>query len=451
MIKAVGEREIVLGILLELEQEGAHSHIVLRAALEKYQYLDKRERAFITRVVEGTLERMIEIDYILDQFSKVKANKMKPVIRWLMRSAVYQLKYMDHVPNSAVCNEAVKLAVKKGFSGLKAFVNGVLRNITRNLENITYPEHKDTVKYFSVKYSMPTWIVKKWLEMYNQEQVESILTDFLKVKPTVIRCNLNRTTKNKLKNRLKDEGIEVSDHPYLDYALRISGYNYLQELESFRSGDFYIQDVSSMLVTEIANPIQGDYVIDVCAAPGGKALHVAEKLNGSGLVEARDLTDYKVSLIVDNIKRAGFRNIKAVRQDATILDLDSVEKADVVIADLPCSGLGVLGKKTDLKYNITEEMQRSLVLLQRQILSVVQQYVKKGKTLIYSTCTLNEEENMGNVRWFLEEFPEFQLSPIVDLPGAAQGCITLLPGIHESDGFFIARFQKAMATSGNPS
>lgn len=442
-------RELVLGILLEVTRDGEYSHIALRNVLNKYQYLDKKDRAFITRVTEGTLEHMIEMDYIINQFSKVKVNKMKPVIRNILRSAVYQMKYMDSVPNSAACNEAVKLATKKGFSNLKGFVNGVLRNIERNLEHFTYPEETDLMEYLHVKYSMPKWILNQWLAKYDRNTVEGMLKDFQREKPTTIRCNLNQVSKEELIGQLKVEGVQVEEHPYLPYALMISGYDYLGDLQSFQKGSFYVQDISSMLVAHIAAPKAGDTVIDVCAAPGGKALHMAELLQGTGIVEARDLTDYKVNLIRENIMRAGMNNIEAVRWDATVLDEQSVEKADIVVADLPCSGLGVLGKKTDLKYKMTEQTQSELVELQRTILSQVKRYVKPEGTLIYSTCTIHEAENMGNVYWFLEENPEFELVSIEDrlcdgLKESVEkkGCLQLLPGIHESDGFFIAKFKK---------
>ena len=442
-------RELILGILLEVTRGEEYSHIALRNVLNKYQYLDKKERAFITRVTEGTLEHMIEIDYIINQFSQVKVNKMKPVIRCIIRSAVYQLKYMDSVPDSAVCNEAVKLAVKKGFYTLKGFVNGVLRNIARNIDNVTYPDKKDYVNYLSIRYSMPTWILEQWLRCYDKETIETMLEDFLKEKPTTIRWNPNCMSKEALIESLEKEGAHVENHPYLPYALWISSYDYLADLESFQKGGFYVQDISSMLVGHIANPKESDMVMDVCAAPGGKALHVAELLNGTGHVEARDLTDYKVNLIQENIFRSGMKNIDAVRWDATVLDEKSVEQMDVVIADLPCSGLGVLGKKTDLKYKMTRETQEDLVSLQRQILSKVQAYVKQDGTLVYSTCTIHEEENMGNVRWFLEQHPQFELDSIEDivcdvLKSSVQekGCLQLLPGVHESDGFFIAKFKK---------
>ena len=426
-------RELILGILLEVTRDGAYSHVALRNVLTKYQYLDKRERAFITRVTEGTLERMIEIDYILNQFSKVKVDKMKPVIRCILQSSVYQLKYMDAVPNSAVCNEAVKLASKKGFHNLKGYVNGVLRNISRNLDQVVYPDKSDFVQYLSVRYSMPVWILKQWLSAYDAETVETMLEDFLKEKPTTVRCNLNQCTVAELTESLRKEGVEVQTHPRLSYALSISGYDYLANLESYRKGMFYIQDISSMLVTETADPKAGDYVIDVCAAPGGKALHMAEKLDGTGHVEARDLTDYKVNLIQENILRTGITNVSAVKQDATESDAASLEKADIVIADLPCSGLGVLGKKTDLKYKMTEAIQRELVALQRSILSNVQSFVKPGGTLVYSTCTIHKGENEENVAWFLEQFPNFVLE------GEAR---QLLPGVDASDGFFIAKFKR---------
>ena len=436
-------RELVLGILLEVTRDGEYSHIALRNVLNKYQYLDKKERAFITRVTEGTLEHMIEIDYIINQFSSTKVNKMKPVIRCILRSAVYQLKYMDSIPDSAVCNEAVKLAEKKGFRNLKGFVNGVLRNIARNLDTITYPDD------LSIKYSMPEWILNQWLKEYDKATVEAMLKDFQEEKPTTIRVNLSQMSKEELTASLENEGVHVENHPYLPYALWISGYDYLADLESFQNGAFYVQDISSMLVSHIADPKEADNVVDVCAAPGGKSLHMAELLNGTGHVEARDLTDYKVNLIEENIMRSGVNNMSAVKWDATILDESKVGTADIVIADLPCSGLGVLGKKTDLKYKTSEEIQKSLVQLQRDILKQVRQYVKPEGTLIYSTCTIHEGENMGNVHWFLKNFPEFELVSIKDklceelkLDVIEEGCMQFLPGKHQSDGFFIAKFRK---------
>lgn len=443
MTKPVNERELVLGILLEVAEQDMYSHIVLRDVLGKYQYLEKKERAFITRVTEGTLEHMIELDYIIDQFSKVKVKKMKPVIRNILRSAVYQLKYMDTVPDSAVCNEAVKLAVKKGFGSLRGFVNGVLRNIARNLDQIVYPQ--EPLERLSVCYSMPKWILELWQADYDMDTIETMLQDFQEEKPLTVRCNLSKLTPEELKVHLLEEGVQVQEHPYLPYAFWIFGYDYLGDLESFQNGEFSVQDISSMLVSEIADPQPGDYVLDVCAAPGGKSLHMAEKLQNTGCVEARDLTEYKVGLIRENIVRSGLENIRAVQQDAVQPDEASYEKADVVIADLPCSGLGVLGKKTDLKYKAAKEGVDELVKLQRQILSAVHRYVKPGGKLVYSTCTVNPAENMGNVHWFLEQYPEFSMEDIrgnlceeLRKDVEETGCLQLLPGIHKGDGFFLA-------------
>lgn len=432
MTKEVSERELVLGVLLEITRDGAYSHIALRNVLSKYQYLDKKERAFITRVTEGTLEHLIEIDYIINQFSSVKVNKMKPVIRTILRSGVYQLKYMDSVPDSAVCNEAVKLAKKRGFQNLTGFVNGVLRSIAGGLDTVTYPPEEDALHYLSVRYSMPEWILCQWLAAYDRQTVEQMLSAFLRECGTMIRCNTAQITPEALAEKLRAEGVAVTQHEKIPYALSISGYDYLEQLESFQAGDFSVQDISSMMVAETADPKAGDYIIDVCAAPGGKSLHLAEKLCGTGHVEARDLTPYKVGLIEENIVRMGLHNIEAVQMDATVFDPGSEGKADIVIADLPCSGLGVLAKKTDLKYKMTEQTQRELVQLQRQILQNVQRYVRPHGKLIYSTCTIHRGENEENARWFARQFPEFALVSERQM----------LPGIDESDGFYIAEFRK---------
>ena len=287
MTKPVNTREIILGILWEITEEERYSHVVIRETLEKYQYLEKRDRAFISRVTEGTMENLIELDYILEQFSTVKVKDMKPFIRNLLRMSVYQLKYMDSVPDSAVCNEAVKLAQKKGFYTLKNFVNGVLRNVARKLDQVVYPDKKKTPrKYLSVTYSMPEWILKKWLAQFDLQTVEAMCQSMRKESPTCIRCNLSKATKEEIIQSLKAQHITVKEVPYLDYALEISDYNYLQAIDAFKEGLFQVQDVSSMLVAEIADPKWGNYCIDVCAAPGGKSLHLSDKLAGSGYVEA---------------------------------------------------------------------------------------------------------------------------------------------------------------------
>ena len=222
--KTTGEREIVLAVLLEITENGEYSHLILNQVLDKYRYLDKKQRAFITRLTEGTLEHLIELNYIIDQFSKTKTNKMKPVIRAILRMSVYQLKYMDTVPTHAVCDEAVKLSVRKGFFGLKGFVNGVLRNISRNMEAVAYPPKSSGISYLSVKYSVPGWIISLWEQRYSAEQVEQILAAFQKERPVSIRCNLSKNQPEELKARLEGERVNVVQHPYLKEAFCIPLY-----------------------------------------------------------------------------------------------------------------------------------------------------------------------------------------------------------------------------------
>lgn len=426
-------RELILDTLLLIDRDGEYSHIALKQVLDKYQYLDKKERAFITRVVNGTLERMIELDHIIHSFSKVKVNKMKPVIRMILRSGVYQIKYMDAVPDSAVCNESVKLTGKRGFTGLKGFVNGVLRNVSRNLAKVEYPSReKDPEGYLSIRYSLPAWLAAQWILEYGLEKAEEIGEGFFAERPLCVRCNTSRISREELAERLRREGVEATPDEEVPCALWLQGYDHVAGLPEFREGLFYVQDLSSMRAVLWADPKEGDQVLDVCAAPGGKAIHVAEMLRGTGMVEARDLTDYKVGLLEENIRRTGLANIRAVKWDATLPDQEKEEKMDIVLADLPCSGLGVLGKKPDLRYKMTPEKEEELVRLQQKILSVAQAYVKPGGTLVYSTCTIHRAENEENTRWFLENHPKFRLRKERQL----------LPGADRGDGFYIAVMEK---------
>lgn len=430
MTNSVNLRALALDMLIEVNEKNQYSHLLLRQVLDKYQYLTKQERAFLTRLVEGTIERQLEMDYILNAFSKTKVHKMKPLIRNLLRMSVYQLKYMDSVPDSAVCNEAVKLARKRGFSQLSGFVNGVLRGVLRGADPLEkLDREKDPLHYLEITYSMPGWILKIWMKTYGFARTERILQSFTQDAPVTIRTNTQKCTSRELRHRLESEGVTVEDLDEIPYAFAIRGFDYLNGLESFREGWFYVQDLSSMMVAHLADPKENSYVIDVCAAPGGKSLHMAERMHGTGMVEARDLTDYKVGLIEENIMRNGLSNVKAVRMDATIHDAESEQKADVLLCDLPCSGLGVIGKKNDIKYKMTLEKQQDLVQLQRRILENVWDYVRPEGTLLYSTCTINRAENEENVEWFLRTYPQFEL--------VSQQQI--LPDEGQCDGFFIAK------------
>ncbi len=439
--RATKSREIILDVLYEVLERDGFVHDSLRLALEKYQYLEKQDRALITRVTEGTVENLLAVDEVLNRCSKVGTKKMKPVIRTILRMSVYQILWMDRIPDSAACNEAVKLAQGRRLGGLGGFVNGVLRSVARRREEFSFEE-------WSLRYSMPGWILEMWKEEYPQETIEGMLQAFLTESPTAVRCNLTRASREEIMDSLRRQGVKVTASPLLPQILLLEGYDHLEQLEAFRQGWILVQDVASALVAEAVNAKAGSMVLDVCGAPGGKGLHMADRLRGTGLVTVRDLTEEKIRLVEENIARARLDNIRTEVWDARKFDERWEEKADVVIADLPCSGLGVIGKKPDIKYRVSRERIQSLVLLQRQILAAASRYVKPGGILVYSTCTISRQENEEQRRWFLEKYP-FRPENIAGRLGEAvqedtmkEGYVQLLPGRHSCDGFFIAVFQK---------
>lgn len=439
MTKPTKEREIILDILMEVLERGGFVHVVLRQALEKNQFLEKQERAFITRVTEGTIEYCLTIDEIINRCSKVKVKKMKPVIRTILRMSVYQILWLERIPDSAVCNEAVNLAVKRKFQGLKGFVNGVLRTIAREKETFVFDD-------LSLRYSMPQWLIDLWLEQYPKETVETILKSFLAAAPTTVRCNVNLASMDKIRESFDGQNVTYRVSPLSPQALLLEKYDYLDSLTAFQNGWIQVQDASSGFVGGAAAPKEGDTVLDVCGAPGGKSLHIADLLNGTGLVVVRDLTEAKIRLVEDNLERSGFANVRTEVWDALEFDSEWEGKADIVLADLPCSDLGIIGKKPDIKYQVTPEKLDALVALQREILSVVSRYVKPGGKLIYSTCTIDRKENEDQRAWILQNLP-FESRSIEGLLGEAvaeetmkDGYVQLLPGRYPCDGFFIASF-----------
>ena len=430
----MNSREIILDILLEISGQNEYSNILITAVLNKFDYLEPREKAFIKHVAEGTLERRIQIDYVLDRYSKVPVRKMKPLIRELLRMSVYQILFMENVPDAAVCNEAVKLAKKRRFQTLQGYVNGVLRTIVREKDKIPYPERdKDIVRYFSICYSMPEWLVRHFQKAYGDEKTEKILQGFLERQPVCVRIdeNLEEETRKEILDAWKRDGVKVKSHPALSYAFLLEGTEGISRLYGYQEGFFTVQDVSSMMVVEKAGIQTGNVVLDVCAAPGGKTMHADCKLHGSGRVIACDVTEYKTQKIEENCERLGYENVMVRVQDARVFDETLEEKADIVIADVPCSGLGVIGKKQDIKYRVTEESLQQITELQREIIRNVVRYVKPGGTLMYSTCTINSGENEEMVEWICEQFA-FEKNRMVQL----------LPGIDETDGFFYARLRR---------
>lgn len=439
-------RKLALELLLEIMEGGAFCDKALHAVFEKYS-LEKRERSFLMRLVEGTVERCIEMDYIIDLYSKVKAAKMKPVIRNILRMSVYQIFYMEQVPDSAACNEAVKLAVKRKLQSLKGFVNGVLRAVVRGKESVVYPDKSDMERYLSVRYSMPAWLVCRFVGRYGAGEAEKIFAAFLEEGGGLpIRCMVSRFSEGEVQQALEQEGVTAARGRLLSYAFSIRNYPSLRELTAFQRGMFQVQDESSMLVGQIAGIREGDTVIDVCAAPGGKTLHAADILRGSGVVVSADLTREKTDLIRENVKRLLVKNVEVYEQDAAVLREEWIRKADVLIADLPCSGLGVIGKKCDIKYKTKPEDIKSLSAIQRQILTVSAEYVKEGGRMVYSTCTIAQEENEDMVRWIEENLPFALVSIEDDLPEplrngtGKEGYLQVLPSRTGTDGFFVSCF-----------
>ena len=394
------------------------------------------------------MEYGIQNDYIINQYSKIKINKCKPVIRAILRMSVYQIRFLDAVPDSAVVNEAVKLAEKKHFYNLKGFVNGVLRTIVREKDHLPMPKENNTTQYLSVKYSMPEFLVEEFVSQYGKETAETMMADFLKEKQVTIRINRWNNTIEETKKSLESQGAELEKAPYLGEAFYLKNFETIASLNAFQEGRFQIQDVSSMMAVEAAGIRPGDRVLDLCAAPGGKSLLAADKMGLYGHVEARDLTLHKVELIQENIERSGALNITARQADATEFDRSLEGKADVVLADVPCSGYGVIGRKPDIKYYASKEKEEELVRIQRAILANAASYVKPGGTLLYSTCTVNRKENGENAAWFLEQFPFEAVSLDELLPDelksgeTAKGQLQLIPGVHKTDGFFLAKFRK---------
>ena len=432
-------REIVLEALL-LHDKGEYADKIIKSILDKYSYLERFERGFINRVFLGTVERRLSLDFILNHYSTVKVNKQKPVIRAILRMSTYQILFMEQIPDSAAINEAVKLAKKKKFNGLTGFVNAVLRQVSRNKDNIDslFDELKgNTVKFLSAKYSCPEWLCRHYISELGQKTAEEILINSLIDRKICARTNLSLISTDALIDKLNKEGAVCERIDGFD-AFYVTVSEGLSYLESFNEGLFCIQDLSSQRIVDDAVKERlknAELVIDVCAAPGGKTCHIADiakHFNSNTKIISRDLTDGKVEKIEENVDRCGFDNVSTSVWDALTEDESLLGKADIVVADVPCSGLGVIGRKVDIKYRVQPEDLVSLSILQKEIISVVSKYVKKGGMLIFSTCTVNKLENSENAKW-IEENLDFSLV-------SEEKLINDNP---EYDGFYIARFVKS--------
>ena len=437
-------REVVLSILLDIEKNHTFSNTALGTALRANQFMSKQDRAYITRMVEGVTEKRIRLDHIINQFSKTRVNKCKPLIRCVLRMGTYEIFYMDSVQDHTACNLCVKLAVDHGFGSLRGFVNGVLRNIARNKDAIVFPDpDKDKRAYYSVKYSVPEDLLEILERDYDYETIDKILASGDSDRPTAIRVNTDKISVGAFAEKLQKSGITVERGSMNDTSLLISGYDYIRKIPGFFDGEFVVQDQSSCLAVRAAGIREGDLVVDVCAAPGGKTMYAAMLTGSEGKVISRDLTDKKTELIEENIERLGLSNVMVQVHDAREFDEELAGKADVVIADLPCSGLGIMGRKNDIKYHVSMESVKELAQLQREILDTVCRYVKPGGTLVYSTCTIDSIENDENAAWFADthDFSLCGIDDVIPEHGGERGFVTLHQGIDECDGFFISKFR----------
>ena len=437
-------RSTAFHILLKIETEGAYSNLALNHAIRE-QKLSGLDSAFVSALVYGVLERQITLDHIIRQYSKIPLRKIESKTKIILRMGLYQLLFMDKVPASAAVNESVNLAKKQKLQKSAGFINGILRSVTRTDPPYTLPDKKDKIYYYSIKYSVPQELVRLWLNSYGESNTEKLL-ESLSGRPSLYaRVNTLKTDKAALKERLAAEGVACEDVPLLPNALSLSGTGSIERLKAYKSGLFHIQDLSSQLCVHFLSPKPRDIMLDICSAPGGKAFTAAQYMENRGKLYACDLFDHKLKLIRDGASRLGITNIITNKRDgATGMPLPL---ADKILCDVPCSGLGILSRKPEIRAK-QELLPADLPELQYKILCHSAQYLATGGTLVYSTCTLNPAENNENVARFLKEHPDFRGKPLTLPEGVTRAIeenayeITLMPHTAGTDGFYIAALTK---------
>lgn len=431
--KMVNIRKIALDMLLDYEIQGKYVNLSLSS--HTADSLTSSERGQLTALLYTAVEHKLTYDYYIASLSGRNISDVDIYTRNLLRLGLCQIMDMISIPDFAATNETVKLARNKGEA---AFVNGVLRAAVRNKDNMPIPSREKNLKrYLSVKYSFPLWMVKHFSALYGDEGCEELLSFYNNEKYTDI-------TVNKAKTDVQALGEELSAEPTIDngLSLRLRGSVNPERLAGFYEGKFFVQDTASATAVKALDPKSGDRVIDVCACPGGKSFAAASLMGGRGEIFAFDLHESKLSLISEGAARLGFSNIKIAERDATVPDGSLFATADKVICDAPCSGLGVLSKKPDLRYK-EEESIRDLPALQLKILTESAKYLKRGGELLYSTCTLNPSENEDVVSEFLRENSDFEAVDFeVGSLSSRDGMLTLIPYIHKTDGFFMAKLKK---------
>lgn len=439
-------REVALETLLAVEEKEAYSNLLLNNMIQTYR-LPKKDVGLLTEIVYGTIQRRDTLDYYLRPFIK-KARKLQTWVKVLLRLSLYQMIYLDRIPDRAAIFEAVEIAKKRGHQGIASMVNGVLRAIQRegvpSLDTIV-----DDIERLAVATSHPYWLVKRWVNQYGIEETKKMCETNLHAPKQTARVNTVRTTVEQVIHTLEQEGVEVARGEIVEEAIQAKKGN-LAHTQVFQKGLITIQDESSMLVARALGVHEHEQVLDSCAAPGGKSTHIAELMNNTGRVVSLDIHEHKVKLIEEQAKRLQLTNIVThVLDSRRVTDYFAEETFDKILVDAPCSGFGVVRRKPDIKYAKTEADIPALATLQFEILRAVAPLLKKGGTLVYSTCTVDEEENGAVIRQFLQQHPEFILDETLKerLPKKVQpyvhdGQLHLLPHYFGSDGFFIASLRK---------
>lgn len=434
------DREAALLVLHKVEQEKSYSNIALSVQLEEHPECN---RAFVSQLVYGTLERLYTLDYYLGLVSKVKIQKLDPYVRAIMRCAAYQFFFLDRIPESAACNEATELAKK--YAGRHAsYVNGVLRQLLREKSEFSLPQPRYS-KELSITGSVSQSIAQLLIRQYGIARACDILEAFFTRRDVNLCVNTLKISVEKFLESVKE--VTAVEQTAAEAVLSISGAGRIPSLPGFEEGHFYIQDLAAYVCAAALGAQMGEKVLDLCAAPGGKSFTCAVGMKNMGKLDAFDLSYGRVRLIRESAARLGLKVIDAKQGDALVLREQALSKYDRILCDVPCSGLGILGKKPDIRQKEVQEF-RALPDLQYRILKNGGAYVKPGGTLLYATCTLNEMENGGVVDRFLKDGGFRLLDAWQALPeGLSQKrdksyCVTLFPDIHGTDGFFMAKFQK---------
>ncbi|CAM2818918.1 16S rRNA (cytosine(967)-C(5))-methyltransferase RsmB [Paenibacillus sediminis] len=425
-------RETALDVLTKVEEEGAYSNLLLNQYLQ-YAELSKADAGLATELVYGTISRLNTIDYFLDTFVNKGVRKLQPWVRGLLRLSFYQLHYLDRIPAHAAVNEAVNIAKRRGHQGISGMVNGVLRNVLRRKDELVLPDNLPVAKRIALEHSHPEWLVARWIKQYGEETAEEICKANNEPPAVSVRVNTLKTNRDALMEQMTEAGCEVVPSTLSkDGIVVLSGGN-MALTNWYKQGLFSIQDESSMLVAERVAPQPGMRVLDCCAAPGGKTTHMAEKMNDEGQIIANDVHPHKKKLIDEQVKRLGLTSVETTVSDAlTLAKQYAPQSFDRILLDAPCSGFGVIRRKPDLKWAKTPEDIKDISALQYELLQSVSTLLRPEGVLVYSTCTIEKDENEAIVNRFIEEHPQFKAT-----------FEQILPHQHHSDGFFIARIQKA--------